>query len=35
VPVGEDAMDWSAARFKDSEEEFIAGLALRYGWWKK
>jgi NAD(P)-dependent dehydrogenase (short-subunit alcohol dehydrogenase family) len=35
VPVGTDAMEWSAARFKDSEEEFIAGLARRYGWRKK
>jgi NAD(P)-dependent dehydrogenase (short-subunit alcohol dehydrogenase family) len=35
VPVGEDAMNWSAARFRDSEEEFIAGLARRYGWWKR
>jgi NAD(P)-dependent dehydrogenase (short-subunit alcohol dehydrogenase family) len=32
VPVGTDAIDWCSARFKDSEEEFIAGLARRYGW---
>jgi NAD(P)-dependent dehydrogenase (short-subunit alcohol dehydrogenase family) len=35
VPVGADAMEWCAARFRDSEEEFIAGLARRYGWWKR
>lgn len=32
VPVGADAMEWSSARFKGTEEEFIAELARRYGW---
>jgi NAD(P)-dependent dehydrogenase (short-subunit alcohol dehydrogenase family) len=32
VPVGTDAIEWCSARFRESEEEFIAGLARRYGW---
>jgi NAD(P)-dependent dehydrogenase (short-subunit alcohol dehydrogenase family) len=32
VPVGVDAMEWSAARFRDSEENFIRQLGRRYGW---
>jgi NAD(P)-dependent dehydrogenase (short-subunit alcohol dehydrogenase family) len=32
VPVGTDAIEWCSARFRGSEEEFIAGLAKRYGW---
>ena len=32
VPVGADAMDWSAARFTEGEEEFVRALAARYGW---
>ena len=34
VPVGTDAMEWSAARFKEGEEEFVRALAARYGWWR-
>ncbi len=32
VAVGADAMEWSSARFKDSEQEFIRTLARKYGW---
>ena len=32
VPVGGDAMNWSSARFRDSEENFIRQLGRRYGW---
>jgi|WetSurMetagenome_2_1015567.scaffolds.fasta_scaffold03344_4 NAD(P)-dependent dehydrogenase (short-subunit alcohol dehydrogenase family) len=32
VPVGKDAIEWCSARFRESEEEFITGLARRYGW---
>lgn len=32
VPVGQDAIEWSAARFKDSEEAFIRDLARTYEW---
>jgi NAD(P)-dependent dehydrogenase (short-subunit alcohol dehydrogenase family) len=32
VPVGEDAMNWSTARFIGGEEEFVRALAARYGW---
>jgi len=35
VSVGEDALNWSAARFKDTEEDFIRDLARKYGWDRK
>ncbi len=32
VPVGLDATEWCAARFRDGEEEFVRQLGRRYGW---
>lgn len=32
VPVGSDAIEWSSARFRETEEEFIRQLAKHYGW---
>jgi NAD(P)-dependent dehydrogenase (short-subunit alcohol dehydrogenase family) len=32
VPVGPDAIEWSTARFRNTEEEFILSLARWYGW---
>jgi NAD(P)-dependent dehydrogenase (short-subunit alcohol dehydrogenase family) len=32
IPVGEDAVEWTSARFRPGEEEFVKQLGRRYGW---
>ena len=32
APVGQDAQEWAAARFRPGEEKFLEGLARRFGW---